>query len=68
MIAEVKDFGERIFVQGLPHGPIVRLMELSVDEQVRALSDLLELNQDQLVGPMRATITRIRAPSQLMAA
>lgn len=33
LVAEDKDFGELMFVQNQPHGPVVRLVELSVDEQ-----------------------------------
>jgi predicted nuclease of predicted toxin-antitoxin system len=36
LLTEDKDFGELVFVQARPHGPLVRVVELSVDEQVRA--------------------------------
>jgi predicted nuclease of predicted toxin-antitoxin system len=41
VVTEYKDFGELLFVQGQPHGPVIRLVELTVDEQVRAMSELL---------------------------
>jgi predicted nuclease of predicted toxin-antitoxin system len=55
-----KDFGELIFVRGLPHGPIVRLVELSVDGQVNGMAELLERYGAELTGPVIVTVTRGR--------
>jgi predicted nuclease of predicted toxin-antitoxin system len=60
LITEDKDFGELMFVQGLPHGPLVRLVELSVDEQVLAIGELLAQHSHELTGPVIVTITRGR--------
>jgi predicted nuclease of predicted toxin-antitoxin system len=57
-----KDFGELVFVRHLPHGPIVRIVELTVDQQVSALAELLRDQAEILNGPVIVTITagRIR--------
>jgi predicted nuclease of predicted toxin-antitoxin system len=60
LITEDKDFGELVFVQALPHGPIVRVVELAVEEQVLALSDLLNRHHQELIGPVVITVTRSR--------
>jgi predicted nuclease of predicted toxin-antitoxin system len=60
LITEDKDFGELIFVQNLPHGPLVRLVELSVTEQVQAIEELVGLHSHELTGPVLVTITRSR--------
>jgi predicted nuclease of predicted toxin-antitoxin system len=48
LVTEDKDFGELVFVQRLPHGPIVRMVELNVDVQVRALAELLARHGSEL--------------------
>ena len=60
LVTEDKDFGELVFVRRLPHGPIVRLVELSVDEQVRGIAELLERHAGELIGPVLVTVTRGR--------
>jgi predicted nuclease of predicted toxin-antitoxin system len=60
LVTEDNDFGELVFVQGLPHGPLVRLVELSVDEQVRAMDELLGGYSHELSGPVIVTIARGR--------
>ena len=62
LVTEDKDFGEIMFVQEHPHGPLVRLVELSVDEQVQAIGELLERYAHELSGPVVVTISsgRIR--------
>jgi predicted nuclease of predicted toxin-antitoxin system len=60
LIMEDKDFGELVFVQDHEHGPIVRLVELTVDEQVRALAELLQQYAEELSGRVIVTITRGR--------
>ncbi len=66
LITEDKDFGELVFVQRLPHGPIVRVVELSVEQQIHAIADLLSQHSDTLKGPMIVTLThgRIRIRHQ----
>ena len=60
LITEDKDFGELLFVQHRPHGPLIRVVELSVDEQVQAMSELLEQHTHELAGPVIVTIARGR--------
>jgi predicted nuclease of predicted toxin-antitoxin system len=60
LITEDKDFGELIFVRRLPHGPMVRLVELSVDEQVRAMTEVLERHAAEITGTTIVTVTRGR--------
>ena len=59
-VTEDKDFGELIFVRRLRHGPIVRLVELGVEEQVNGMAELLEHHGAELTGPVIITITRGR--------
>lgn len=60
LVTEDKDFGELIFVRRLPHGPVVRLVELTVDEQVDGMAELLERRAADLNGAVIVTITRGR--------
>ena len=60
LVTEDKDFGELVFVRKLPHGPIVRVVELTVNEQVRAVDELLEQHAAALVGGVVVTVTRGR--------
>ncbi|MCL4206850.1 MAG: DUF5615 family PIN-like protein [Pirellulaceae bacterium] len=60
LLTEDRDFGELIFVRRLPHGPIVRLVELTVDEQISGMNELLQLHADDLKGPLVVTVTRGR--------
>ena len=60
LVTADKDFGELVFVRRLPHGPVVRLVELSVDEHVRGIAELLEDHAIDLTGPLIITITRGR--------
>lgn len=60
LVTEDKDFGELVFVRRLPHGPIVRLVELTVDEQVTGMAELLERWAAELAGPVIVTVTRGR--------
>lgn len=52
-----KDFGELIFVRQLPHGPVIRLVEMTISEQVDAIRELLESNSAHLSGPVLITLT-----------
>lgn len=60
LVTEDKDFGELVFVRKLPHGPIVRLVELTVDGQVSGMAELLEHHAAVLTGPVIVTLTRGR--------
>ncbi len=60
LVTEDKDFGELVFVTKLAHGPIVRLVGLSVDQQVSGMAELLERHESDLQGPVICTVTRGR--------
>ena len=60
LVTEDKDFGELIFAQNRPHRPVVRVVELSIDDQVRAIGELLEQHSEELSGQVIVTITRGR--------
>ena len=60
LVTEDKDFGELVFVRRLPHGPIVRLVDLPVEEQVRGMAELVENHATDLTGPATITVTRGR--------
>lgn len=60
LITEDKDFGELLFVRHRPHGPVVRMVQLPVDGQVRAVGELLDQYSHELTGPVIVTISRGR--------
>jgi predicted nuclease of predicted toxin-antitoxin system len=60
LVTEDKDFGELMFVQNRPHGPVVRVVELSVDEQVSAIDELLQQHSEGFSGQVIVTISRGR--------
>jgi len=60
LVTEDRDFGALVFVRRLPHGPIVRLVELSVDEQVQGMAEVLEHHAVELTGGVVVTVTRGR--------
>lgn len=60
LVTEDKDFGELVFVRRLPYGPIVRLVDLTVDEQVSGMAELLKRHAAELTGPVILTVTRGR--------
>ena len=59
-VAQYKDFGELVFLRGLPNGPIVRLVELTVDEQLAGMAELLEHHATELTGSVIVTVSRGR--------
>jgi predicted nuclease of predicted toxin-antitoxin system len=60
LLTEDRDFGELAFVRKLRHGPIVRLVNLTVDGQVAGIRELLERHSAALTGPAIITVTRGR--------
>jgi predicted nuclease of predicted toxin-antitoxin system len=60
LVTADNDFGELVFVRRMPHGPIVRLVELNVDDQVQGMRELLERNAAELEGAVLITVTRWR--------
>jgi predicted nuclease of predicted toxin-antitoxin system len=64
LVTQDKDFGELAFVHKSSHGPVVRLVDMTVDQQVAAIEELLRDHADELVGQTIVVIsadrTRIR--------
>jgi predicted nuclease of predicted toxin-antitoxin system len=50
LVTQDKDFGELAFVHKLPHGPVIRLVDMTIDQQVTAVEELLRSHADDLVG------------------
>ena len=60
LVTQDKDFGELSFVHELPHGPIVRLVEMTVDQQVAAVAELLRDHGGDLAGPTLVVLSANR--------
>lgn len=60
LITEDKDFGELVHVKRLPHGPIIRVVGLSVKEQLEALRELLARRSAEVERASIVTVTRGR--------
>jgi len=64
LVTQDKDFGELAFVHKLPHGPVVRLVDMTIDQQVAAVEELLRDHAGELVGRTLVVVsadrTRIR--------
>ena len=60
LVTEDKDFGELVFLRRLRHPCIVRLVELTVAEQVEAMRDLIERHGDALAAGAVVVVTRRR--------
>lgn len=60
LITADKDFGELVFVRRLPRGPIIRLVQFTVEQQVRAMAELLDHHASELTGQAMVTVTRGR--------
>ena len=60
LVTEDKDFGELVYVRGLPHPCVVRLVELRITERVDALRDLVEKHESALLAGAIVVVTRKR--------
>ena len=60
LITEDKDFGRLIFLRKLPPGTIVRLVEMTVENQIKAMIELLDQHPDALASPALITVTAKR--------
>lgn len=58
IITEDKDFGELVFVRRLPHPCIVRLTEMTVDEKVDAVRELVDNHDDAMRERSLIVVTR----------
>ena len=60
LITEDKDFGELVFVRGLPHPCIVRFVDMPVAEKVEAMRELIEIRSDAMRVGSLIVVTRNR--------
>ncbi|MCY3570325.1 MAG: DUF5615 family PIN-like protein [Chloroflexi bacterium] len=60
LITEDKDFGELVFVRRQPHVGIIRFTNLTVDEKVVAMRELLEQHSAALGERCIVVVTRNR--------
>lgn len=60
LITEDKDFGRLIFLRKFPPGTIVRLVEMTVANQIKAIAELLQQHPDVLASPALITVTATR--------
>ena len=60
LITQDKDFGTLSNLQKLPHGPIIRVVGLTVHEHVRALENLLNSHAEKLTGRLLVTVSAQR--------
>ena len=58
LLTEDKDFGELVFVRGLPHKSIVRLTDMDIDSKVTAILMLIERHSDALLAGSMVVVTR----------
>ena len=64
---EDKDFGELVFVRGLPHPCIVRFVDMNVVGKVAMMADLIERHEEEMRSGalIVATARRVRIRSGL---
>ena len=60
LITEDKDFGELVFVRGLPHPCIVRFVDMPVAEKVEAMRELIESRPNAIREGSLIVVTRNR--------
>ena len=58
LVTEDKDFGELVFVRGLPHTSIVRFTDMDIDTKVAAILMLIERHSDALLAGSMVVVTR----------
>ncbi len=60
LITEDKDFGELVFVRGLPHPCIVRFVDMPVAEKVEAMRELIVIRPNAMREGSLIVVTRNR--------
>ena len=60
LVTEDKDFGELVFLRGLPHPGIVRLVEMTPMERAHAMRTLIEHHTDAMRDGAIIVVTRKR--------
>ena len=48
LITEDKDFGELVFIRRLPHPCIIRFVEMTVEDKVAAMQELIDLHAESM--------------------
>ena len=60
LVTEDKDFGELVFLRGLPHPGIVRLVEMTPRERAEAMRTLIERHADKMRDGAIIVVTETR--------
>ena len=60
LVTEDKDFGELVYLRGMPHPCVVRLVGLRVAESVDAMRELIDLHGDALRAGAVVVVSRRR--------
>lgn len=60
LVTEDKDFGELVFLRGLPHPSIVRLVEMTPAERADAMRILMEHHADAMRNGAIIVVTKER--------
>ncbi len=60
LITEDKDFGELVFVRGLPHSGIIRFVDMRVEDKVSAMRSLLDHEADSVCQGVLIVVSRSR--------
>ena len=60
LITEDKDFGELVFVRGMAHPGIVRLVEMTPMERAQAMQSLIEHHADAMRDRAIVVVTKTR--------
>ena len=58
LVTEDKDFGELVFVRGMPHPCIIRFTEMQVEEKVAAMVELIDVHADEMNSGAMIVVTR----------
>ncbi|KKZ13624.1 MAG: hypothetical protein TQ37_03950 [Candidatus Synechococcus spongiarum 15L] len=48
LITEDKDFGEPVFIRRLPHPCIIRFVEMTVEDKVAAMQEIIQLHTEAM--------------------
>ena len=65
LITEDKDFGELVFLRGMAHPGIVRLVEMTPMERAQAMQSLIEHHADAMRHGAIVVVTRTRVRIRL---
>ena len=60
LVTEDKDFGELVFVRGLPYPCITRFVDMRVEEKLTAMRDLIERHADSMRQGALIVVTQSR--------